>query len=173
MAECKICEIIKGKKLKKIYEDSKLVVALSPEPVSLGHLWIVPKTHYTIMEQIPDYEFGHFGNIANKFSIILFEALKAHGTNIFIQNGIAAGQKYNHFFINLIPRGLGDKINLNWESKQLTEEQMSTIELKIKENVKSVGIFETEKQKPIEEKKPDKISSSEENYLIRSLRRIP
>lgn len=173
MSDCQICGMLETGNLKKIYEDEKLVAVLAPEPVSIGHIWIIPKKHYPIIEQIPDYEIAHMAKISNKISVSLFETLKVHGTNIFVQNGVAAGQKHSHFIINVIPRMPNDEINLSWQPRQLTEEEMSTVELKIKEQTKIVGSFEKEKPKPIEIDRKREVLSGEEDYLIKSLRRIP
>ena len=80
MSDCKICEMIKSEKLKKLYEDEKTIAVLCPEPVSNGHVWVIPKQHYPIIEQIPDYEVAHLFGIANKISISLFELLQLQGT---------------------------------------------------------------------------------------------
>ena len=51
---------------------------------------------------------------------------------------------------------------------------MSTVELKIKEQANTIGIVEKKEEKPIDlDKKAEKIDHDEENYLIRSLRKIP
>ena len=176
MAECKICELLEKRKFKKIYEDDKIAAVLSPEPVSQGHIWVIPKKHYPIIEQVPDYEISHIFAIANKISISLFEALQLQGTNIFVENGVAAGQKYSHLIVNIIPRMPDDGINLDWQPKQLTEEEMSTVELNIKDQISTVGYFEEEKKEPVKldkEKETIKESKDEEDYLLKSLRRIP
>lgn len=175
MTDCKICSMLGSGKLKKIYEDEKIIGALCPEPVSEGHVWIIPKKHYSIIEQIPDFDVANLFSITNKISVSLFETFHVQGTNIFVQNGVAAGQKYSHFIINIIPRMPNDNLNLMWQSRQLTEEEMSTIELRIKDHVKTVGYFEKEKEKPLDlDKKTETISDAdEEDYLMRSLRRIP
>ena len=76
--------------------------------------------------------------------------------------------------INIIPRKENDGINLQWQPKQLSEEEVSTIELKMKEEISNTKVGESPKIK--QEKKaepiPEKISD-EENYLIKQLRRIP
>ena len=165
--------MIESKGLKKIYEDKKAIAVLCPEPVSQGHIWVIPKKHYPIIENIPDYDVSYMFGIANKISICLFETLKAQGTNIFVQNGVAAGQKYSHFIINIIPRMPNDNINLEWQPRQLTQEEMSTVELKIKENIGPVGSFEKEKKEPIKLDKETETISDETDYLVKSLRRIP
>jgi len=173
MTECKICSLIKSEKSKKIYEDKKIIAILCPEPASEGHIWIIPKTHYPIIEQIPDYEVANLFDIANKISISLFETLQVQGTNIFVQNGVAAGQSFSHIIINIIPRMPNDKISLEWQPKQLTEEEMSTVELKIKDQIDIVGHFEKEKKEPVKVDKKKETLSDEENYLVKHLRRIP
>jgi ribosomal protein S13 len=69
-----------------------------------------------------------------------------------------------------------DGINFEWVPKQMNEEEMSTIELKIKEQISVVGNFEEEKKEPINlDNKIKTISafSDKEDYLIKSLRKIP
>lgn len=173
MSECEICDMLGSGKLKKVYEDDKVIAVLCPEPVSQGHVWVMPKKHYTIIEHVPDFEVAHIFGITNKVSISLFEVLQVQGTNIFIQNGVAAGQKHNHFLINIIPRMPDDNVKLDWQPKQLTEEEMSTVELKIRDQTKTVGYFEEEKPEPVNLDKSTEKYSDEENYLVKHLRKIP
>ena len=107
---------------KKIYEDDKVTVVLDMNGSSLGHCFVIPKKHYTIMEQIPNHEIGHFFNIANKVSTALFDSLNIQGTNLYVENGVSAGQQVPHFMINVIPRNDNDGINLTWAPKKLDEE---------------------------------------------------
>ena len=176
MAGCEICDQIKKKK-ELLFEDEKVAAFLAPKPSSIGHIQIAPKNHYPIIEQVPDFEIGHMFFIANKLSVAVFETLGMQGTNILVQNGLAAGQKHAHFMVNVIPRRQDDGLNFDWKPKQLGEEEMSTVELKLKEAAKNIGEFEKEKAKPIElDQEAEKITSSlddEENYLIKQLRRIP
>ena len=139
---------------------------------------VFPKKHYQIVEQIPDYEFGHLMNVVNKISTAVFEGAGAQGTNIIIQNGLAAGQQIPHVSVHIIPRRENDNLVLQWDTKQLPEEEMSTVELQLKEETKNIGAFQkAPKAEPVKlEKKPEKVEpelSDQENYLIKQLRRIP
>ena len=131
------------------------------------------------MEQVPDYEIEHLGVVANKISMALFESMRIQGTNIIIQNGVAAGQKIPHFILHIIPRIENDGLNLSWEPRQLSEEEMSTIELKLNEHTRNIGAFEIEKELPINLDAKEKIKAAKEvkeekdNYLIKQLNRIP
>jgi len=173
MSNCKLCEKdVEG----MVYHDKDVIAVLSKEPSSLGHIILYPKKHYPIIEQIPDYEFAHLFHIANKLSVAIFETIGCQGTNIIIQNGVAAGQTIPHVSVHIIPRKENDGLNFDWQPKQLSEEEMSTVELQIKEETENIGIFEKEQKKEsivLDKKKTEKISSEEENYLIKQLRRIP
>jgi len=170
---CETCELIKKKK-GKLYEDEKIIALLAPTPAAVGHVWVLPKNHAAILEQVPDYIVGQVFSTANKLSMALFESLGAHGTNLLIQNGVSAGQKHNHLIVHIIPRRENDGIDFNWETKQLSEEEMSTVEIKIKDETKGIGFFETEPEKKvvIEQKEAEELGD-EEDYLLKQLERLP
>ena len=138
-----------------------------------GHTFVIPREHYTILEQVPDFLVGKLFSIANKISSSLFETLEIHGTNLFVTNGVAAGQLAAHFMINVIPRKNNDGINITWQPKQLSEEEMSTVELQLKDAAKNIGSFETGagiEKMPVQESEN---ISGEDSYLLRQMRRIP
>ncbi|MEM0231368.1 MAG: HIT domain-containing protein [Candidatus Woesearchaeota archaeon] len=150
MSSCMVCDAIAGKfRSFKIYEDEMAVAFLSERPVSRGHVVLAPKQHYPILEATPDYVAGHLLVVANSISAVLFSALDAQGTNILVQNGEAAGQDTAHLLIHIIPRYSEDGINFQWQPRQLSEEQMSMVELALKEQAKQISNFEKEKPKPI------------------------
>ncbi len=158
-----------------MYEDEQMAILLAPKPAAAGHIILAPKKHAAILEQVPDFVVGRMFDKANKASIAVFETLGAEGTNIIANNGIAAGQTTNHFLLNVIPRKENDGLKLSWQPKQLSEEEMSTIELKLRDESKNIGVFEKEEEKPKEIKKPEEIKEEkeEENYLLKQLERLP
>jgi histidine triad (HIT) family protein len=175
MADCDFCELIKQKK-NLIYEDDQIFVMHAPKPASIGHVLVLPKEHVMIIEQMHDYTVAEIFQKINKISTAVFESLGAHGTNIIVQNGVAAGQNCSHLIIHLIARREGDGIDFAWQPRQLSEEEMSTVELNLKESAKNIGGFEKKPAKPIElktEVKKIKEDDKEENYMIKQLQRIP
>lgn len=166
--KCKGCE----QQGEKMYEDDKVVVVLSPNPANFGHTLVIPKEHYTILEQMPDYIVAHLGVVVNKISRVLFESMNIQGTNVFIQNGISAGQSIPHLIVHIIPRTENDGINLDWQPRQLGEEEMSTIELLLNEQAGAID-FEREKPKPVDMDKELEQLEEAENYMIKQLDRMP
>ena len=176
---CLVCQIASGSiPSKKVFEDDSILAVLDVNGANPGHCFIMPKEHYPIIEQVPDIEIGKIFNVANRISTAVFESLKAQGTNIFVANGIPAGQTVAHFMVNVIPRHENDGINLLWKPKQLDEEEMSTVELKLREHTKNIGGFQAEekKEKLHEEhaaKMPMADEDEEDDYFSRQMRRIP
>lgn len=172
---CIVCQIV-GNKIpsKKIYEDEFVMAVLDVNGANPGHCFVMPKNHYPILEQVPDIEIGRLFQASNKISSAIFESLGVQGTNIFVANGIPAGQTVAHFTINVIPRKENDGINLQWQPRQLNEEEMSTVELKLKEQAKNIGHFEKEDKKPMAHApKPVALSEEGEEYFERQMRRLP
>ena len=172
---CIVCQII-GNRIpsKKIYEDELVMAVLDVNGSNPGHCFVMPKNHYPIIEQVPDKEIGKLFQVSNKISTAIFESLGVQGTNIFVANGIPAGQTVAHFTINVIPRTENDGINLQWQPKQLSEEEMSTVELKLKEQAKNIVHFEKEEKKAkVQAPKQVLLSEEEEEYFEKQIRRLP
>ncbi len=111
--QCIFCHIAAGRVAsRKIYEDDKVVAVLDINPANPGHVLIVPKEHYVIMPQIPEDVLEHIGMIAKGISHAQLKAFKAQGTNIFVANGVAAGQRAQHFMMHVIPRMERDDVGL-------------------------------------------------------------
>jgi len=191
---CEYCEIVEKKSgAAKLYEDDKVIAFLADKPATIGHVIIAPKKHSPILESVSDEDLEKVFKTANKISIALFESIRCEGTNLIIHNGIEAGQEAPHFSVNIIARRNDDGFFLEWAPKQLSEEEMSTIELKLKEDLakKETPAQPKEPEKPKEEPKKDDTKKEEikdtteepkketpkedkeENYLIRQLRRMP
>jgi len=164
---CIDCEKIKNRK-HLIYEDELASAFLVDKPATAGHVEIIPKQHFPILETAPDNITEHLFSTANKLSTVLFESLQAHGTNTIIRNGIAAGQKTNHLKIHVIPRVENDGLNFQWNTTKASEDELSTTELQLKSELEKPTEV---KPKEITEAKPEEIS--EESYLAKQLERMP
>ncbi|MFO8016933.1 MAG: HIT domain-containing protein [Candidatus Woesearchaeota archaeon] len=122
---CIFCHIISGKVAsKKVFEDDKCTAVLDINPANPGHVLLMPNEHYAIMPLIPDDVMGHLFMVTKGISHACLKAFKAQGTNIFIANGVAAGQKAQHFMIHVIPRKDDDGLtNFELPKKNMTGEQ--------------------------------------------------
>jgi histidine triad (HIT) family protein len=145
---CIICD----KKFEKniLFENDSIIIMLAIEPSINGHIQIFSKEHYTIMEQVPDEIISKITAAANKISMILFEALKVHGTNIIINNGVSAGQKIPHFSIDILPRRTDDNLKLDWTLKQAAPEALDSVHRIIEEGMNTPDV-QTIEEKPAQQ----------------------
>lgn len=171
--QCIFCQLISGKvPSKKVFEDDKCIVILDINPIAKGHMLVIPKEHYAIMPQIPEEEIKHLFNISKKMSQLLLKALKVSGTNVFVANGLVAGQRAQHFMIHVIPRKEGDKI-FDIEEKLVDKEMMekvhSLVEVKfnelmgIKKEVMEVKTEDEEIEEKPKKKRSKKVVEEEPN----------
>ena len=169
---CAECEKIKLKK-NAVYEDELVIAVLNDKPATGGHLLLLPKQHFTIIEQIPDETVSRMFSIANRLSVACFDTLGAHGTNILIQNGVAAGQKSSHASVHIIPRVENDGLNLQWQPIKATEEDLKASQMALESELEKKDEKKDEvKELPKEEEVIEEIPE-EENYLLKQLERIP
>jgi histidine triad (HIT) family protein len=156
--QCIFCQIISGKvQSKKIYEDGKCTAILDINPANPGHILLLPKEHYSVMPQIPEEDIGHLFMVSKALSNAMLKGLKAAGTNIFVANGVAAGQKAQHFMIHVIPRKDKDNITaFNIPQRQIPDSDLETIKKVMVESIaKAFGLKapDVEKQETTTEKK--------------------
>ncbi len=172
MADCAYCELME-KKENRVFEDGEIAVVMADKPAARGHMLVLPKKHVPILEQAPKGLVGKLLNVANKFSALAFQLLRAEGTNTIIQNGVPAGQNVPHLAVHVLPRRRDDGLKLEWEPKKASEEDLKRAEERLKPYV---GIEPApEEKKPLKAEAPEKIIADEnkEDYLIRQLERMP
>ncbi len=121
--QCIFCQIQSGNiPSKKVYEDERCFAILDINPANIGHLLLLPKEHYAIMPQVPEADIAHLFTVSKYLSQALLRGIGAQGTNIFIANGAAAGQRAQHFMLHVIPRLEGDGVGLELVQKEIKEE---------------------------------------------------
>lgn len=126
--QCIFCQIVDGKvQSKKVYEDEHVIAILDVNPANPGHTLIMPREHYSIMPQIPDEEIGHIFNVVKALSNTSLRALEVQGSNIIVANGVAAGQRAQHFMVHLIPRKENDNLDFEIPQKNIPEKELQKI----------------------------------------------
>ncbi len=175
MTECDVCKILENKKeFHLIYEDEICFAILHESPAVEGHSLVIPKKHIPIIEEADDKIVEHLFIIANKISTSIFESIGAYGTNILLNNGLAAGQDLPHIVLNVLPRKEKDNINFEWPSRKASENELKTTFSMIKNY--SEYIFSGKdkiSEIKLKEKEERPIMQTEEDYLVKGLKRIP
>ena len=89
--DCVFCQIVKGEPpYRLIYQDDKVIVFPTYEPVNPGHVLIVPKVHAAYLNDLEEETAAHIMKIAKKVAAAIRKSdLKCDGINIFVADGEA------------------------------------------------------------------------------------
>lgn len=162
---CIFCHIVSGKvPSKKIYEDDKALAILDINPATKGHILLLPKEHYSIMPQIPENVIAHLFMVAKALSNSMLKSMGCKGTNIFVANGAAAGQKAQHFMLHVIPRYDDDGVSqLNVPEYQVNQSDMEKMAEQLRENARQMGALKkgVPRRKRIQEEE-NKVEASQD-----------
>jgi histidine triad (HIT) family protein len=157
--QCIFCQIIAGKiSSRRVYEDDSCVAILDINPANPGHTLILPKEHYSIMPLMPEKELLAMFKLSKEVSQALIRSMKADGTNIFVANGAAAGQKSPHVMLHVIPRRANDGITcFTLPKNKVNDEDQEKLRRAIKGKLdEQLGIKEKE-QAVVERPAPQKV----------------
>lgn len=158
--ECPFCVIAqkRGKDIRIVYEDKDIIAFLFPT-AALGHACVIPKNHVPIFMQNDEKVTERMFKVAQKLAQAISAQLGTGSCSIVINTG--EDQVFSHLSVHILPRKQGDGIGLSWEPKQISEEELNSLEQKL------MGA-----SVPVEEEKRETEEISEE-YYKRYLRRIP
>jgi histidine triad (HIT) family protein len=131
--ECIFCKIAKGElPASKVYEDRDFVAFLDIMPANKGHVLLVPKKHYTVLDEMPPKIAEGMIMIEHKISKAIMKALNPDGYNCLQNNHVAAGQLVPHAHVHIIPRYNSDKFRLDWPHKTYEGKEMDDFVSRIK-----------------------------------------
>ena len=127
--DCIFCKIIEREIHSQIIFENELDIAfLDISPISDGHTIVIPKKHYSNLEDIPDYELTELFKVVKKLAKIIHKKLKIDGYNILQNNFTAAGQVIKHFHVHIIPRNFDDeRFRIKIPRNQSSEEELNKI----------------------------------------------
>ena len=116
MNDCIFCKIIKGEiPSYTIYEDAKMKAFLDVNPVSNGHVLLIPKTHYKNFLDTPDELIKDMYHIIKtKIYPLLEEKLKITGLSI-----CQIGKDVNHYHIHLIPQYENEEFDFKYNKENI------------------------------------------------------
>ena len=107
--ECIFCKITEREISSRIiFEDDLTLAFLDISPISTGHTIIIPKNHYSNLEDIPSNELSKLYKTVKKIAIRIHKNLEIDGYNVLQNNFKAAGQDILHFHVHIIPRKYDD-----------------------------------------------------------------
>lgn len=118
--DCIFCKIIKGDiPSYTVYEDDDFKAFLDINPITNGHVLLVPKTHYKDLFEMPEEMIMKIYKAVLKINDKLKDKLDMEGLTLIQNNGL--GQDVKHYHLHLIPRYPHDDIKYLSNEKQLVD----------------------------------------------------
>lgn len=156
MEDCIFCKINNGQiPCLKVYADQNFLAFLDINPCSPGHTIIIPKKHYTFLNEMPDDLIKELFSLINILSTKIQKAMDAKGFNIGLNSGKVAGQEVPHLHVHIIPRYEGDKGGAmqNIVRMEVDKEKLTQYTQKIIAEIGAPQKEEPKNEIPTEEKK--------------------
>jgi len=106
---CIFCNIIKNKS-NIIYEDKTTVAFMDIKPITVGHILVTPKDHFSNFIDTPNELVGNVNMTVHKIAIKLLTIIPTiKGFNILTNNNEIAYQTVMHYHVHIIPKYEHDK----------------------------------------------------------------
>ena len=119
-AQCPMCKIVSGEiPALKVYETNDVLAIMDINPAAKGHVLVVPKEHYPIIQMMPQPITKSLFAAVKDVSKCVEEAMISQGTSVMIASGAAAGQQLPHVIVHIIPRENNDNLEKLDLQKQL------------------------------------------------------
>jgi len=130
--DCIFCKIINGKiPAYKIYEDKDFIAILDIAPVNPGHVLLIPKKHFQLLEEFPEDLAEKLILLAQRLIPKIKKTVRSDSVNFSLNDGKTAGQLIPHVHFHIMPRFDKDGHKL-FEGKPLKEEDAERILKKFK-----------------------------------------
>ena len=129
MNDCIFCKIVKGEiPSYRVSETDDVLVILDVNPLSKGHVLVLPKEHYENIHDIPEDLLITITSVIKEEAQKIKDRLKPEGIIIMQNNGAKAGQSVFHFHIHIKPAYEDTPVSKEGHlRKKLTEEEFTQI----------------------------------------------
>ncbi|WP_326672631.1 HIT family protein [Streptomyces canus] len=120
--ECIFCSIARGQaEASIVFEDEWVTAFMDLQPVTPGHLLVIPKSHAQGLEDLPEDIGVRVWTVAHRLGRALrLSGLRCEGVNLFLADGEAAFQEVFHVHLHVFPRFMGDpfRIEADWQVRE-------------------------------------------------------
>jgi len=135
-----------------LYEDDQILCVLPHSGTVPGHIQLYSKKEEKYLEKLSAEDSVYFFMAASVVASLLFEALKAQGTNIILKSGVTDDNPDGKLCLHILPRKQDDSLqSLLWQPQQ-PKYNLDGVMEKIKDKMWKVKYREEKKEVPKAEK---------------------
>jgi histidine triad (HIT) family protein len=112
---CIFCTIAAGEgPAEVVASDERTVAFMDINPATRGHALVIPRAHSRDLLDISDTDLAATMAAARRLAVRMQDTIKPDGVNILNSCGRAAWQTVFHFHLHVVPRYIGDPLELPW-----------------------------------------------------------
>ena len=103
----------------RVYEDDHVLAFLDINPLSAGHILVIPKERRAFLHELSDDQAAALGRVLPRLARAVMKASGATAYNVLQNNGAEAHQAVFHVHFHIIPK-LGEQgLGLRWRTGAL------------------------------------------------------
>jgi histidine triad (HIT) family protein len=119
------CAIVAGTaEASVVHSDEHVVAFMDIRPVVAGHLLVVPRRHAAGLADLDPDDGARVFRVAQRISAAVRRSeLPCDGVNLYLADGVAAGQEVFHVHVHVLPRTSADgfRLQFTWRFPPRTE----------------------------------------------------
>jgi histidine triad (HIT) family protein len=126
--DCIFCKVLAGEiPAEFVDEDEKTVAFMDINPWTRGHALVIPRNHSKDLLEVPEEDLAATAAGAKRLARMMKERLGCDGVNLLNSCGAAAWQTVFHFHIHVIPRYVGDPLQLPTRPRQADKDELAEV----------------------------------------------
>jgi diadenosine tetraphosphate (Ap4A) HIT family hydrolase len=116
VTDCIFCRIVAGDAPASfVYRDERCAAFMDIQPVTPGHVLVIPTRHAANLSELDPEDGEHLFRVGQQLAAAVRRSgLRCEGVNLFLADGVAAGQEVFHVHLHVIPRFQGDGFGLRF-----------------------------------------------------------
>ncbi len=117
-----------------VYEDESVMAFMDMDPINEGHILLVPKEHYSDVDEIPDETLSRLMIVSKKIVSALKDVYQPDGYSM-MQN-VGAFNDVGHYHMHIFPRYSGD--GFGWTYGEETKDVNAEIAKRIRDRMNRI-----------------------------------
>jgi len=119
----------------KVFENDHVYSFLDINPVSRGHVLVIPKEPAQFLHELSPESSSELGKALSIISKSILEVTEATSYNIIQNNGSHAGQTVFHVHFHIIPKYSESTHSFVWKTMEIDKKEASELAQKISHNI--------------------------------------
>jgi len=103
----------------RVYEDEHVLAFLDVNPLSDGHLLVIPKERRAQLHELSESSAAALGRVLPRLCRAVMSATGCKDYNVLQNNGAAAHQAVSHVHFHIIPKTDSGGLGLQWPARPL------------------------------------------------------